>query len=363
MSSGRDVAPSQAAASARAWTRIGFSPLEEGRRLVPAPRRLRAGGARRRGRPPPAAAAAQARSRPRRRRPRARGTAARRSGGATRARSSRRSGRRGRSSVGVSTTQATSRARLVRSQGELDQAGEREQQDDDERARVAGGRVAGDVPEVGEDLVRRFQLPAAARRRRRRSGSARTRLGAPERDREDEHGREGRDRLAEALPRGEDIQALRGEDERAVRVRGDREQHAPRPRGSRRAAALARALGGAPGRRASRGRGTGCTSARRCRGRAAPSSAAASAVAASAGPRPARRLPRIAIAGRLATAKNAESEAHGPQPAADVGDDPGEQEVERRAAALCRAPCETGRRATAGRRTAAESRPRAAASR
>ena len=54
----------------------------------------------------------------------------------------------------------------------------------------------------------------------------------------------------------------------------------------------------------------------------------------SAGTRPASRASRSAITGRLATAKAAETSRSPSSPNAEVGDHPGEQEVERRAAAF-----------------------------
>ena len=113
-------------------------------------------------------------------------------------------------------------------EAEPEQAEGPEQEHGHEDAGVPGGGVAGDVPEVGQHVSRGAQRSASAAdpdvEAARQHDAA-----APERGRQDEDGREGRDRLAQAAPGQEHVQALRSEHQRSVRVRCDREQdrHGP----------------------------------------------------------------------------------------------------------------------------------------
>src|SRR5581483_4039470 len=78
---------------------------------------------------------------------------------------------------------------------ELHDPDQGENEEEDQRRGVARRRVAGDVPQVGEDLARRAQLPAATAEADVEAARE-DEAAAPERDREDEDGREGRHRLA-----------------------------------------------------------------------------------------------------------------------------------------------------------------------
>ena len=134
-------------------------------------------------------------------------------------------------------------------------------------------------------------------------------------------------------PRHQDVEPLRAEHERAVGMRRDREQHQDRPEDPG-AARRGRARGAAPGTRAWREAGRGCTSARRCRGRAAPSfrRRARSRRAPAHGRRAGDRGSRSPGGSPSRRARRGSASSTSPPPG--VGDEPGEQEVERRAAAL-----------------------------
>ena len=195
-------------------------------------------------------------------------------------------------------------ARLGAVAGEEYEADEGEPEVEDEHACVAGRRVAGDVPEIREDLVRRGQSAAAPVPPT--SYDLRGRGSAPERDREDADGREGgiawrqRSRVARtkspceartsapywcaaivsSIVRPQSAQArpaapLQRAEEDEVRERREEQEQAVHPRV--------------------------------VPWKSSTQLPAASAAAARAGARPASRLPRIAIAGMLAIAKRAES--------------------------------------------------------
>ncbi len=215
---------------------------------------------------------------------------------------------------------------------EPDQPDQGEHEHDDECARVAGRRVAGDVPEVGEHLPRGAKLPAAAAPDADVEAVREHEAAPPERDREEEDGRKGRDRLPKAAPRHQDVQPLRAEHQRAVGMRGDREQHQDRPGNPGAAAAVERAE-----QRQVRERGEEEEEAVHPRVDAVEEQHPASGRERGRGePRPTAGEPAAEDRDRREARRREErgEEAHRLEPTPGVGDDPGEHEVERRAAAL-----------------------------
>ena len=118
-----------------------------------------------------------------------------------------------------------------------DQADESEHEDDDEHGPLAAAEVAGRSPQVGEDRGRAAELVAAASHPDVEP-SCEHEVCEPERDADDGHGRKGGDGLPQTVAtRGDDEHALRGQYERSVRVRRDGEEDRrapehPRPRGA-----------------------------------------------------------------------------------------------------------------------------------
>ena len=132
---------------------------------------------------------------------------------------------------------------------------------------------------------------------------------------DDRHGGERDHRLPQALPvGGEHEHALGREHERAVRdaMRPRAGWRLPRAPSSSTSRDRARGAGGRT--TAARGTGTGCTSGRRRRGRGTPSCRRRARWRSAPRERPARRRPRSAIRGRLATANTAETSRRLPSP-------------------------------------------------
>ena len=108
-------------------------------------------------------------------------------------------------------------------------ADRREDEDGGDGKAVAGGEVAEGPLEVAEHVERRAQ-PVAAAADADLEAAREHEIGAPERDAEHEDDRDRRGSLAQPRPRERDVDDLRGEHERAVRMRGDAQQRRGDPR-------------------------------------------------------------------------------------------------------------------------------------
>ena len=215
---------------------------------------------------------------------------------------------------------------------EDDRAGRGDEQDDGLDPGVTGAEVPCDRAQVAEHRQRPPQL-RAARPDADVEPAGEHEVRPPERDGQYRHGHEGTHGVAQVPLAREHVDALRRQDERAVRVRGDREQHREAPE---RPAAPAAMLGRREKREVRQA----------AREEEEAVHAPVDAVEQhhpTRGRERGRRQPGRAAGEPVrdrGDQRDAPDREHGgdePQPdeaAAGVGDDPGEQEVERRAAAL-----------------------------